>query len=63
MSGPGWITSDPTNRSIGARNLIPVAVARDVRQIVPVSGSFIGNSDGLIEMADSVTVTAGNFDA
>ncbi|WP_366926932.1 transglutaminase family protein [Pseudogemmobacter hezensis] len=61
VPGAGWITFDPTNRSVGARNLIPVAVARDVRQIVPVSGSFIGNSDALVEMAVSVTVTAGNF--
>jgi transglutaminase-like putative cysteine protease len=31
VSGAGWITFDPTNRSVGGFNLIPVAVARDIR--------------------------------
>src|SRR3984885_12683338 len=41
--GAGWITFDPTNRIVGGFNLIPVAVARDIRQAMPVSGSFIGS--------------------
>ncbi|WP_233092774.1 transglutaminase family protein [Paracoccus sp. IB05] len=57
VPGAGWITFDPTNRSVGPKNLIPVAVARDVRQIVPVTGSFTGSSDALIEMAVTVTVS------
>ena len=32
VSGAGWITFDPTNRSVGGVNLIPVAVARDIRR-------------------------------
>jgi len=51
---------DPTNRCVGVRHLIRVAVARDVRQIVPVPGSFIGNGDALDEMAVSFTVSAEN---
>ena len=43
--GAGWITFDPTNRSVGGFNLIPVAVARDIRQAMPVAGSFVGASD------------------
>lgn len=31
VPGAGWITVDPTNRSVGGFNLIPVAVARDIR--------------------------------
>ena len=42
VPGAGWITFDPTNRSVGGHNLIPVAVVRDIRQAAPVSGSFIG---------------------
>ena len=42
VPGAGWITFDPTNRSVGGFNLIPVAVARDIRQAMPVSGSFVG---------------------
>ena len=30
IPGAGWITFDPTNRSVGGFNLIPVAVARDI---------------------------------
>ena len=42
VPGAGWITFDPTNRSVGGFNLIPVAVARDIRQAMPVTGSFVG---------------------
>ena len=28
--GAGWITFDPTNRSVGGSKLIPAAVARDI---------------------------------
>lgn len=42
ISGAGWITFDPTNRSVGGVNLIPVAVGRNIQQVSPVSGSFDG---------------------
>lgn len=45
VPGAGWITFDPTNRSVGGVNLIPVAVGRDIRRVMPVAGSFIGASD------------------
>ncbi|MGO9740545.1 MAG: transglutaminase family protein, partial [Roseiarcus sp.] len=53
-----WIPFDPTNRSVGGSNLIPVAVARDIRQAMPVAGSFVGNSDALEEMVVEVQVTS-----
>lgn len=58
VPGAGWITFDPTNRSVGGRNLIPVAVARDIGQCMPVSGSFFGPSDSFLSMAVTVSVTA-----
>jgi transglutaminase-like putative cysteine protease len=58
LPGAGWITFDPTNRSVGGANLIPVAVARDLRQAMPVSGSFIGPADALLEMSVVVSVAA-----
>jgi transglutaminase-like putative cysteine protease len=58
VPGAGWITFDPTNRSVGGFNLIPVAVARDIRQAMPVSGSFIGMTDAFIGMAVEVFVTS-----
>lgn len=32
-------------RGVGGYNLIPVAVARDIRQVIPVAGSFVGMTD------------------
>ena len=57
VPGAGWIPFDPTNRSVGGFNLIPVAVARDIRQAVPVSGSFAGDADDFLEMVVEVAVT------
>jgi hypothetical protein len=59
VSGAGWISFDPTNRSIGGASLIPVAVARDIRQAAPVSGAYAGNSDALQSMSVEVLVTSG----
>jgi len=48
VPGAGWISFDPTNRQMGGFNLIPVAVARDLSQAMPVSGTFVGaNADQL----------------
>jgi transglutaminase-like putative cysteine protease len=57
VPGAGWITFDPTNRSVGGVNLIPVAVARDIRQAMPVAGSFAGTSDAFAGMSVEVRVT------
>ena len=56
VSGAGWITFDPTNRSVGGANLIPVAVGRDIRQVMPVAGSFVGMSDAFEGMSVEVCV-------
>ena len=58
VSGAGWISFDPTNRSVGGFNLIPVAVARDIRQAMPVAGSFVGDSDAFAGMTVEVRVSA-----
>ena len=58
VPGAGWITFDPTNRSVGGFNLIPVAVARDIRQTIPVSGSFVGGTSAFAEMSVEVVVTS-----
>ena len=57
LRGAGWITFDPTNRSVGGANLIPVAVARDIRQVMPVVGSFNGPADALHDMSVEVSVS------
>ena len=58
VPGAGWITFDPTNRGVGGFNLIPVAVARDIRQAMPVAGSFAGMSDAFLGMSVEVLVTS-----
>lgn len=58
VPGAGWITFDPTNRSVGGSNLIPVAVARDISQCTPVSGSFSGSTDSFLNMEVEVLVTS-----
>lgn len=58
VSGAGWITFDPTNRSMGGANLIPVAVIRHIAQAVPISGSFMGAADALLSMDVTVEVKA-----
>ena len=58
VSGAGWISFDPTNRGMGGSNLIPVAVVRDIRQAMPVSGSFVGPTNAFAEMSVEVLVTS-----
>lgn len=57
VPGAGWITFDPTNRSVGGFNLIPVAVARTIAQAMPVAGSFHGMTDAFLGMTVEVDVT------
>lgn len=56
VPGAGWISFDPTNRSMGAANLIPVAAARHITQVAPVTGSFHGREGDLRDMTVEVTV-------
>jgi transglutaminase-like putative cysteine protease len=58
VPGAGWITFDPTNRSVGGFNLIPVAVVRDIKQAMPVSGSFVGMTNAFAGMSVEVLVTS-----
>ena len=58
VPGAGWISFDPTNRTAGGFNLIPVAVGRDIRQVMPVGGSFTGPSDAFMGMTVEVSVKA-----
>jgi transglutaminase-like putative cysteine protease len=63
VPGAGWITFDPTNRSLGGANLIPVAVGRDIRMVMPVAGSFDGMSDDFQQMSVEVQVTSHGIEA
>lgn len=58
LPGAGWVEFDPTNGIVGNRDLIRVAVVRDPRQAVPLSGSWTGNPSDLLGMTVEVSVTA-----
>ena len=55
-SGCGWIELDPTNGIFGNRDLIRIVVARDHRQALPLSGSFIGKRSSYLGMIVTITV-------
>jgi transglutaminase-like putative cysteine protease len=61
LPGAGWVEFDPTNGIVGSRGLIRVAVVRDPRQAVPVSGSWIGLPSDYRGMTVEVEVTADKF--
>ena len=56
LPGAGWLEFDPTNGCAGGQNLVPVAVAREPDQAMPVSGTFDGDADDFIEMVVEVAV-------
>ena len=56
IPGAGWIPFDPTNRSVGSRNLIPVAVGRNIAQVTPVAGTFLGTNVDLLSLEVDVRV-------
>ncbi len=57
LPGTGWIDFDPTNSSVGNRNLIRVAVAWDPKQVLPLWGTFVGPASSFLGMDVTVTVT------
>ena len=63
VPGAGWIAFDPTNRSVGSANLVPVAVARSIQQVAPVMGSYHGNSSDLLSMEVEVDVEQAGADS
>ena len=60
LPGAGWTDFDPTNGIVGNRDLIGVAVAREPRQAVPISGSFVGSMDDFVGLDVEVIVRRGD---
>jgi transglutaminase-like putative cysteine protease len=58
LPGAGWVEFDPTNGIVGSQDLIRVAVARDPRQAVPISGTWTGFPSDHLGMQVAVEVTA-----
>ncbi|WP_156922036.1 transglutaminase N-terminal domain-containing protein [Azorhizobium doebereinerae] len=58
LPGAGWIDFDPTNALVGTEHLVRVAVVRDPRQAIPVSGSFHGSAGAFLGMDVEVLVSS-----
>lgn len=56
LPGAGWVEFDPTNGGVGGHNLVPIAVAREPAQAIPVSGTFFGAGNDYLGLAVSVEV-------
>jgi transglutaminase-like putative cysteine protease len=56
LPGAGWVDFDPTNKIIGNRNLIRVAMAWDHAQVLPLWGTFIGKPSSFLGMEVAVSV-------
>jgi len=57
LPGAGWIDFDPTNSIVGNRNLIRVAVAWSPEHVLPLWGTYEGESGSFQGMDVTVTVT------
>src|ERR1035438_7497021 len=56
LPGAGWIDFDPTNRIVGNRNLIRVAVAWAPDQVLPLWGTYAGSPEAFAGMDVTVSV-------
>ena len=62
LPGAGWLEFDPTNALVGGQNLIRVAVTRDPKQAIPLSGSFTGKTSDFLGMEVQVEITVETSD-
>jgi transglutaminase-like putative cysteine protease len=58
LPGAGWVEYDPTNGIVGNHDLVRVAVVRDPRQAIPISGTWTGFPSDHLGMSVEVEVTA-----
>ncbi|MFT3964923.1 MAG: transglutaminase family protein [Sphingobium sp.] len=56
LPGSGWVEFDPTNDIVGTEGLIRVAIARDIYQAVPISGTWSGFPGSYLGMDVSVDI-------
>ncbi len=57
LPGSGWVEFDPTNGIVGNRGLIRVAIARDIYQAVPISGTWNGFPGSFKDMSVAVDIS------
>ena len=58
LPGAGWIAFDPTHGRVGGGGLIAVAIGRCNAQVMPVTGSYVGEPGDFLGMTVSVRIEA-----
>lgn len=61
LPGAGWVEFDPTNGGAGGHNLVPIAVALEPQQAIPISGTFAGEDGEFLGMDVEVSVRSSNI--
>ncbi len=56
LPGASWRNYDPTNRITAGFDLIPVAIARHPEQVIPLSGSWFGDTQDYLGMEVKVMI-------
>lgn len=56
LPGAGWRNYDPTNRITEGFDLVPVAIARHPAQVIPLSGSWMGDAEDYLGMEVQVNI-------
>lgn len=56
LPGAGWRNYDPTNRITAGFDLVPVAIARHPAQVMPLSGSWMGDATDYLGMEVQVNI-------
>lgn len=56
LPGAGWRNYDPTNQITAGFDLIPVAIARHPRQVIPLAGSWFGDAGDYLGMEVKVAI-------
>jgi transglutaminase-like putative cysteine protease len=56
LPGAGWRNYDPTNRISEGFDLVPVAIARHPAQVMPLSGSWMGDASDYVGMSVQVSI-------
>lgn len=57
LPGAGWRSYDPTNRITAGFELIQVAIARHPAQVIPLSGTWFGETEDYLGMDVSVKIS------
>jgi transglutaminase-like putative cysteine protease len=56
VPGPGWVDFDPSSGTVGNQNLVRVAIVRELREAIPLQGTWIVTESDHLTMKVAVKV-------